>query len=198
MDRKVTQSVFILFVVLMFNPMAWAIGDAPPLLVGTCVGCHGHDGSSMGPAAPTIAGLDTQTFIHIMKSYRRDGRPSTIMGRLARGYTNNEIEIMADYFGKKTFVRQVQKVDRAKVMRGRELHKEYCEKCHEQDGSHDVDRGGILAGQWMPFIKFNLIDFRMGARDLPKDMSRRLRMMVRRNGESSIDDIIHFYGSQNY
>lgn len=198
MDIKIIQSVFMLFVILILNPTAWAVGDAPPLVVGTCAGCHGEEGSSMGPSIPTIAGFDTQTFIHIMKSYRRDGRPSTIMGRLARGYTNNDIEIMADYFGKKPFLRQAQAVDPKKVKRGRLLHKEYCEKCHEQDGSHDVDRGGILAGQWMPFIEYSLIDFRIGARELPKDMSRRLRMMVRRNGESSLDDVINFYGSQNY
>lgn len=209
MDIKVIQSAFMLFVVLMLNPTAWAVGDAPPLIAGTCVGCHGHEGSSMGPSIPTIAGLDVETFIHMMKAYQNaeslgdehffvDGHPSTIMGRIAKGYTDAEIEIMAKYFGSKPFVRQTQKVDENKVKRGRILHQQYCEKCHEQDAHVDVDEGGILAGQWMPYIKHSLTDFQLGYRKLPKEMSRRLRMMIRRYGHSSVDDVVNFYGSQKY
>ncbi len=210
MARKATKSVFMLFIALMFNPTAWAVGDAPPLIAGTCVGCHGHEGSSMGPSIPTIAGLDVETFIHMMKIYRDntdslgdehfflDGHPSTIMGRIAKGYTDAEIEVMAKYFGSKPFVRQVQKVDQKKVKRGRILHQQYCEKCHEQDGHVDVDEGGILAGQWMPYLRHSIIDFNIGSRKLPRDMSRRLRMMIRRYGQSSVDDVVNFYGSQNY
>jgi sulfide dehydrogenase cytochrome subunit len=209
MDIKVTKSVFMLFIMLMFNPTAWAVGDAPPLLVGTCVGCHGHEGSSMGPSIPTIAGFDVETFIHIMKTYRDgkqlgdehfvvDEHPATIMERIAKGYTDAQIEVMAKYFGSKPFVRQPQKVDEKKVKRGRILHKQYCEKCHEQDGHVDVDEGTILAGQWMPYLKHSLIDFQLGSRKLPREMSRRLRMMIRRYGHSSVDDVVNFYGSQKY
>ena len=76
------------------------------MLANTCNGCHGPDGVSQGPAAPTIAGMNKFYLTESLKAYR-DGknRPSTIMARIAKGYSDSEIEKIAGYFSAKPFGR---------------------------------------------------------------------------------------------
>ena len=81
-------------------PAALVSGATAEALANTCAGCHGTGGVSSGPASPTLAGTNPEYFNDIMKRYA-DGRAySTIMGRIAKGFTTEEIALMADYFAK--------------------------------------------------------------------------------------------------
>lgn len=171
-------------------------GEMPPMLAQTCVGCHGPNGSSVGPATPSIAGTEEETFVEAMRAYQKDERPSTIMGRIAKGYTDQELEIMANYFSSQEFVRYPQETDATKVNRGKALHDEYCDKCHEDNGFKDEDGSSILAGQWLPYLQFSLADYHSSQREPTKKMGKRLSKMVKEAGEGSLDDIAHFYASQ--
>ena len=62
------------------------------MLADTCAGCHGTDGASAGPASPIIAGMNAECFVDMMEGFRDDSIYSTIMGRIAKGYTDDEIE----------------------------------------------------------------------------------------------------------
>ncbi|RKZ82523.1 MAG: cytochrome c4 [Candidatus Parabeggiatoa sp. nov. 1] len=166
------------------------------MLVGTCFSCHGYNGSSLGPTTPTIAGLDNDTFVQIMTEYKDGERPSTIMGRIAKGYTGKDFQRMAEYFAKQPFVRYPQLVNTAKVKKGAILHEKYCERCHQDNGYTDYQASGILAGQWMPYLQLSLADFQINARNMPRKMKIQIRKMIKGNGEESINDIVHFYGSQ--
>ena len=77
-------------------PMA-ADTPAPPLIAEGCAGCHGQSGAGMGQI-PRIAGYDRTEFIHVWQEFRDDARPATVMNRIARGYTDEEIATLADYF----------------------------------------------------------------------------------------------------
>lgn len=166
------------------------------MLANTCVGCHGQGGSSMGPATPTIAGMAVDTFTDSMKAYREGKRPSTVMERLAKGYTDEDIAEMANVFAAQKFMRQTQKVDAAKVKAGKKLHKDNCEKCHEDGGFKDEDGSSILAGQWLPYLQFQLADFQTKKREMPKKMAKKMESMVKDNGDKSLEEIAHFYASQ--
>jgi sulfide dehydrogenase cytochrome subunit len=181
---------------LILSTSTWATDWDLSILVGNCIGCHGPEGSSLGPATPTIAGLEEETFVEAMEEFKQGERPSTIMERIAKGYTQKELVQMADYFAKQPFVRHTQEIDAQKAKMGQKLHRQYCEKCHEDNGYTDHDGSGILAGQWMPNLQFNLADFHTGVRDMPKKMKKRLQKMVNRYGEESLENIVHFYGSQ--
>ena len=63
----------------------------------TCAGCHGTDGVSKG-AAPSIKGLPANYLAQAMKDFKSGSRPGTIMGRIAKGYSDAEIDAMAKYF----------------------------------------------------------------------------------------------------
>ncbi len=70
-----------------------------PLAAQGCVGCHGPNGAGMG-SVPGLAGRDRAELIAQMNAFRANERPATIMGRLARGYTEAEIIASAEYFAR--------------------------------------------------------------------------------------------------
>ena len=199
MIDKTPKYALILASGLMLSTTTWAANDGGSLtmLVGNCIACHGPNGSSLGPATPTISGSDDETFLEAMMAYKNDERPSTIMGRIAKGYSEADFEQMANYFSNQSFVRQKQAFDPAKAQKGQEYHERYCHKCHEDGGYVDEDGSAILAGQWMPYLQFSLTDFRAGHREMSKKMKQRLNKMVKREGEQSLEAMVHFYGSQD-
>lgn len=194
MQHKALSSALLLAGSMMFSASSAFAAD-PAMLGNTCAGCHGTNGSSVGPATPTIAGMAKETIVAAMEAYKTDDRPSTIMGRIAKGYSPEEIEAMAEFFSKQKMVRFPQETDAAQVDKGKRLHDKYCEKCHEDGGRID-DETSILAGQWMPYLTFSLEDFNSGARDMPKKMKKKLDEMVEKEGAEGLRSIVHYYGSQ--
>lgn len=64
----------------------------------TCFACHGPDGKGVpGGMIPPIAGKDAGYLAQIMKDFKTGKRPSTIMMRHAKGYTDAEIDAIAKY-----------------------------------------------------------------------------------------------------
>ncbi|WP_198372381.1 c-type cytochrome, partial [Roseomonas rosulenta] len=70
-----------------------------PLAAEGCLGCHGPEGRGV-PGAAAIAGRDRAELVAIMLAFRADERPGTIMGRVARGYTEAEIAAVAEHFSR--------------------------------------------------------------------------------------------------
>ena len=118
------------------------------------------------------------------------------MTRIAKGYTEKEIELMADFFSKQAFIRRDQQYDQNLAMKGSKHHKRYCEKCHEDGGRSAEDDAGILAGQWMPYLTYSMDDFTSGRRDMEKKMKKKLDLMMKEKGEEGMNELIQFYGSQ--
>ncbi len=71
----------------------------PPLIAQGCVGCHGQAGAG-GGSGPRIAGFNRDQFIARWAAFRAKQRPATIMDRVASGYTDAEVAVLADYFSK--------------------------------------------------------------------------------------------------
>ena len=61
--------------------------------------------------------------------------------------------------------------------------------------SFNDEASAILAGQWMPYLQFSLADFHAGVRDMPRKMEKRMKKMLKKEGEESLDELVHFYGS---
>ncbi|NTW51994.1 MAG: sulfide dehydrogenase [Chlorobiaceae bacterium] len=64
----------------------------------SCAGCHNTDGKSVG-IIPAIYGKTAEYIESAMKDFRSGNRPSTVMGRHAKGYSDEEIHLIARYFG---------------------------------------------------------------------------------------------------
>jgi len=166
------------------------------MLANTCAGCHGPNGISNGPAIPNLASISRDYFIDAMKAYAANERAASIMGRIARGYSDNEIKSMAGYFSALKFTSAKQKFNAAQAKKGSKLHKKYCEKCHEDGGRSSEDDAGILAGQWKPYLKYTMQDFLAGKRAMPKKMKKRVDKMVKEKGKNSLAIVNEFYASQ--
>lgn len=68
------------------------------LLAGNCFNCHGAGGMGSGPIPP-IAGMPAETMTALLNAFKQDLVPgATIMGRIALGYSDAEIEALARYF----------------------------------------------------------------------------------------------------
>ena len=77
---------------------------ATPYLTGTCTNCHGTQGRSAG-AMPSLAGLSQPYFVEQMKQFRDDRRPATIMQQIAKGYTDQQVDLLAEYFARQAPMR---------------------------------------------------------------------------------------------
>ncbi len=64
------------------------------LIAQNCMGCHGIDGRNQAGMA-NIAGIPPSVMIDILKGYRDGRRPSTIMQRLMRPFSDQDIQDLA-------------------------------------------------------------------------------------------------------
>ncbi|SCA57452.1 Cytochrome subunit of sulfide dehydrogenase [Candidatus Terasakiella magnetica] len=164
-------------------------------LAAPCAGCHGTNGSSHGPATPTIAGITQEYFMSSMKDYVSGERKSTVMDRIAKGYSEEEMKVMADYFAAQKIVRYKQDVDAELAKKGRALFQNYCEKCHEEDG-YLADGIGVMAGQTMDYLRFMVADFFTGDREWSKKQKKKMKALMDDHGQEGYEAVIHYAGSK--
>lgn len=66
-------------------------------LAATCANCHGTNGHAVGDMKP-IAGMPAEKMIAMLADYRNGNQPATIMHQIVKGYTEEQIRLIADYF----------------------------------------------------------------------------------------------------
>ena len=69
----------------------------PQLLASSCSGCHAES-AKLTTAIPRIRGLPAAVIVEAMHSFRSGLRPATVMDRIAKGITDDEIKQLAEYF----------------------------------------------------------------------------------------------------
>jgi cytochrome subunit of sulfide dehydrogenase len=69
----------------------------PQLIASSCSGCHTSD-DKLTTAIPKIRGLPESVFLEAMRAFRAGQRPATVMDRIAKGFTDDEIKQLAAYF----------------------------------------------------------------------------------------------------
>ncbi len=197
MKKRTALSAVLVAGGLALGNSALAETPSASMLAYTCAGCHGTNGNSNGPATPSLAGASKDYIIDVMEYYKTGERASTIMGRIAKGYSKEEIERIADFFSKQKFVpAKGQKFDPKLAKKGAKLHDKYCEKCHADGGTSSEDDAGILAGQWTPYLRYTLADMMAGKSHVPKKMKKKLKKLHKKAGDAGIDQLINYYASR--
>ena len=69
-------------------------------LANTCFSCHGTDGRSAGDM-PTIAGKSENFITEKLQAFKSDSLDATIMNRIAKGFSDQEIAALAKFFSGK-------------------------------------------------------------------------------------------------
>ncbi|MEY3381448.1 MAG: c-type cytochrome [Hylemonella sp.] len=92
-----------LFLLTGFVQSAALAQDANALharaLAATCANCHGTDGRTVeGSAVPPLAGMSPDYMVKQMAAFKNGSRPATVMHQLAKGYTDQQVALVAAYF----------------------------------------------------------------------------------------------------
>jgi len=66
-------------------------------LAATCANCHGTAGRSAG-GMPSLLGADKARMLQQLHDFRTGARPATVMHQLAKGYSDEQLELIAGYF----------------------------------------------------------------------------------------------------
>ena len=125
-------------------------------LANTCNSCHGMGGFSVGLANPSIGGQSADYLNKVMLEQRKGDRYSSVMGRLLKNYTDEEIAALADYYSKQEWIAATQEKELRLVMRGKRVHNMVCKKCHGAKDNKAKDESLRLAGQWAGYIQIVL------------------------------------------
>ena len=77
-----------------------AQADDPNLarnLSATCANCHGTNGRSLG-GMESLAGVDKNKLLDKLKAFRNDAKPATIMHQISKGYSEEQLDLIAGWF----------------------------------------------------------------------------------------------------
>lgn len=174
----------------------WPIGspiaaEVSPAISWNCSGCHGFEGASVGPLIPSIGGMNARFLFHVMRGYQLDERPSTIMGRIAKGYTTRELRAIAHYFAQQPWRNAEGQLTGSQLRQAQALHHERCADCHDDDGryqDHEIPR---LAGQLPAYLGMQLRDYRDRGKKVPQP--EKMRKQVKDLTDAEIRMLSHFY-----
>ena len=98
MRNKRSAAIVLFFSFLSVSGASMAVEITQAMmLANSCAGCHGTFGKSPG-AIPAINGKSAKFIIHAIKEFQTGSRPSTVMGRHAKGYSEQEIQLIAEFF----------------------------------------------------------------------------------------------------
>jgi len=95
-----------------------------------------------------------------MMRYKTDEKPSTIMGRIARGYTPSQLRKIAKYFAEQPWESVPGSNPAADPEIGLRIHEQSCKECHEQGGRHQDADMPRVAGQWPEYLYMQLRAYR--------------------------------------
>ena len=103
MHTRTSQLVAIVAIVATSALAGFAFSQTPASphlarnLAAQCANCHGTNGKSIAEV-PSLAGQPANVIVQKMKDYRDGKLPASIMHQLAKGYSDEQVALMANYF----------------------------------------------------------------------------------------------------
>lgn len=188
---------------LIFSGVMYADTMPDEALVEGCNACHGPDGISQRNDVPVIAGVSAFVLADAVYLFRDGKRPcgkviaapslaAEDMCQVSATLTDEQIETLAAYYAQLRFVAAKQPFDPAKATTGKAIHDRDCARCHTGGGSDPDDDAGIIAGQWMGYLRRQFDCYQVGKRPQPKKMEQTITPLT----DSDIDALLHYYASQ--
>jgi len=167
--------------------------DNTEALANTCNNCHGVNGVSAGQSMPSIGGLPEAYLKNIMLEWKTGTRYSATMGRLIKGYSDEQIGALAAYFSKKPWMPSAQKTDAKLVKLGKDVTKK-CAGCHGETGASEDKETPSLNGQWAGYLELEAMKYRDDSVAMP---SKQMRNAAKKLSDEEVKAVAAFYASQN-
>ena len=93
-----TMRVLVAAVILVAaGAPASAASPEPPAGASSCSGCHAA-GQRVDTAVPKLAGRSAADIVAQMQAFKTGQKPSTVMDRIAKGFTDAEVQAIADWY----------------------------------------------------------------------------------------------------
>ncbi|MEN8178289.1 MAG: c-type cytochrome [Pseudomonadota bacterium] len=192
--KKTTKQLSALIAGLLLASAAGAAGvRTPSMLANTCAGCHGTDGASAGDIMPIIGGMEKEYLTTVLLEFKTGERDSTIMGRIAKGYSDNELKAISSHLAKKPWVSSSFKANSKLASMGKKIHEKHCKTCHEEGGRVQEDEAPRLAGQW-PDFTLHYLNWchSKGKRCQPRKMGSRVMKL----SDQELKAMAHYYANE--
>jgi cytochrome subunit of sulfide dehydrogenase len=95
-----TKKCLCLAFALVWSPASASAASLPPPGAAACAGCHPQSSGENGnqTALRPLAGRNAAELETAMKAFRTGARPATVMDRLAKGFSDDEIAAIAAYY----------------------------------------------------------------------------------------------------
>lgn len=84
--------------------LAQSAADTGRYIAANCANCHGTQGAAQAPM-PSLAGMKKEYLVEQMRAFRDGKRPATIMHQLAKGYSDAQIEAVAEFYARQPAAR---------------------------------------------------------------------------------------------
>jgi sulfide dehydrogenase cytochrome subunit len=84
-------------VAVAFGWAAAAPAAEPPPGASSCSGCHAAS-AKVDTAVPRLAGRKAADIVAQMQAFKTGEKASTVMGRIAKGFTDAEVEAIAAWY----------------------------------------------------------------------------------------------------
>jgi cytochrome c553 len=152
-----------------------------------CAGCHGEQGVSTNPTAPSLAGQDAQYLAAAIGAYKNGTRDDATMKGLVASLDASTIQDLAAFYR----AQQPQSPNVRKPLTTAEWVQR-CDRCHGVNGNSTDPRSPALAGQRVEYLKKVLDDYRTGARKSPQ-----MAAMSGVLSEEDVDKLATYYAHQN-
>jgi sulfide dehydrogenase cytochrome subunit len=67
-------------------------------LAASCANCHGTNGQAKGDTVKPLAGVSADKILAALADYKSGAQPATIMHQIAKGYTDDQVRLIAAFF----------------------------------------------------------------------------------------------------
>ena len=73
--------------------------NLPRNLAATCANCHGTNGRAVpGAGLDALNGIEKAKALQKLADFRSGAKPASIMHQIVKGYTDEQIDLIATYF----------------------------------------------------------------------------------------------------
>ncbi|MBI3777929.1 MAG: c-type cytochrome [Gammaproteobacteria bacterium] len=151
-----------------------------------CAGCHGNQGVSTNPAAPSLAGQDAQYLATALQAYKNGSRSDATMKSLAAALDDRVTKDMAAFYA----AQPPQPPDVRKPLTTAEWVQK-CDRCHGVNGNSTDPFLPALAGQRAEYMVKVLHDYRTRVHQ-----SSTMAAMSDALTEADIENLAAYYARQ--